>query len=164
MKEIWIKGYQVEMQLILVREKAKELISLLKDDALIESERENAKALREKLGGGRTQGIGSSNSTYEGYGSNSFQKDSKFNSSGLNSKAYKYDQYGGDRKYHDSSSSYKKNQEPQAGYDSYYEKKPEITIPKPSEPKKDDVLNENNLRAISASSRSQNQTRTSKCH
>lgn len=74
--------------LMKVRERAKELVALLKDDALIESERESAKALREKLGGGRTQGIGSATSTYEGYGSNSFQKDTKFNASGVNSVEY----------------------------------------------------------------------------
>lgn len=119
-----------------VREKAKELTALLKDDSLIESEREAAKALREKLGGGKTQGIGSSSSTYEGYGSNAFNSETKFKSSGLNSKAYKYDTYSGDRKYHDSSAKY---QDPKS-YDTYYEKKPEISFQKPAEPHKDDVF------------------------
>lgn len=132
-----------------VREKAKELTALLKDDSLIESERETAKALREKLGGGRTQGIGSTSSTYEGYGSNAFNSESKFKSSGLNSKAYKYDTYGGDRKYHDSSAKY---QDP-SSYDTYYEKKPEISFQKPAEPHKDDVIVIFTFRTILGNSR-----------
>lgn len=134
MKATWTKAFQVSLQIHLVRERSKEIVALLRDDAQIEVERETAKVLREKMSGGRAQGISSSNSNYEGYGSSSFKGESKFNASGVNSKAYKYDMYGGDRKYHDSSSKY---QEP--SYDSYYEKKPELSIPKPAEPHKDDV-------------------------
>lgn len=82
-----------------IREKVKELIDLITDDQKLETERENAKKIREKMqavGGSKSlssddpfgyTGGSSSNSKYEGYGS---------------SIAKKYEGYGGDAKYYDS--------------------------------------------------------------
>lgn len=75
-KRAWIEEQEVKNSdnqslnstgFFLVREKAKIVVELISDEGKLEEERENAKKLREKIGGGQMQAI-SSDSAKGGFG------------------------------------------------------------------------------------------------
>ena len=65
-----------------VREKAKQIMEVLQDNERIREERQKARQLREKFGGGMS-GVGSSGGKYEGYGNDSFNTGGGYGNGGI---------------------------------------------------------------------------------
>eukprot|EP01017_Pseudomicrothorax_dubius_P024478 TRINITY_DN2600_c0_g1_i8.p1 TRINITY_DN2600_c0_g1~~TRINITY_DN2600_c0_g1_i8.p1 ORF type:complete len:628 (+),score=214.27 TRINITY_DN2600_c0_g1_i8:200-2083(+) len=87
-----------------IREKVKQMMDLLADDEKIEQDRENARRLKEKLGGIGTTAIGSSPNSKEkswrDFLPNALK--SKEDQGYAPAEARKYEGYGGENKYYDS--------------------------------------------------------------
>ena len=72
-----------------VREKAKQIMEVLQDNDRVREERQKARQLREKFGGGMgMSGVGSNGGKYEGYGNDSYSGGSGYGNGGIDSRGY----------------------------------------------------------------------------